>query len=466
MLPVIAIIGRPNVGKSTLFNVLTSTRDALVANQPGLTRDRQFGFGKIGKRPYIVVDTGGVGEEDEGVAALMAQQSMRALDEADAAIFVVDSRAGLTGSDEIIAQDIRRRGKPAFLAVNKSEGQNAASASAEFYGLGLGEPNAIAAVQSQGVEALINTVLASLPVDDDIPEAEAAEDNDGIRVAVIGRPNVGKSTLINRLIGEERLIAFDKPGTTRDAVAVPFERDGKQYTLVDTAGLRRRARVKETVEKFSAIKTLQAIEQAQVVVAVLDASEGITDQDAGILGQAMYRGRALVLGVNKWDGLSPEQREKVKRELDVRLPFLLDFARVHFISAKHGTAVGDLFKSVNEAYAAATRTLGTPELTRLLEQAVERHQPPLARGRRIKLRYAHQGGRIPPIIVVHGNQTERVPANYTRYLENTFRKAFKLYGTPIRIEYKTSKNPFEGRKNTLTPRQIKSKKRLMKRVKR
>lgn len=463
MLPVIAILGRPNVGKSTLFNFLTRSRDALVADQPGLTRDRQYGFGRVGARPYIVVDTGGLGEEDDGIGALMARQSLRALEEADAAIFVVDGRAGRVAADELIAAEIRRRGKPVFLAVNKSEGLEQAVAGVDFHALGLGEPRAISAAHGGRVEALINAVLDALP-----PGAAAVlppPAEGGIRVAVIGRPNVGKSTLINRLLGEERLIAFDQPGTTRDAVAVPFERDGRQYTLIDTAGLRRRARVREAVEKFSAIKTLQAIDQAEVVVVVLDAREGVTDQDAGIIGQAVSRGRAIVIGVNKWDGLAPEQREKVRRELDVRLPFVLDFARVHFISALHGTAVGDLFESVREAQAAATRDLDTPTLTRILEEAVQRHQPPLVHGRRIKLRYAHQGGRRPPVIVVHGNQTARVPEAYTRYLENTYRRTLGLYGTPVRIEYKTGKNPYAGRKNTLTPRQVKRKKRLLRHVK-
>lgn len=463
MLPVIAILGRPNVGKSTLFNFLTRSRDALVADQPGLTRDRQYGFGRVGARPYIVVDTGGLGEEDDGIGALMARQSLRALEEADAAIFVVDGRAGRVAADELIAAEIRRRGKPVFLAVNKSEGLEQAVAGVDFHALGLGEPRAISAAHGGRVEALINAVLDALP-----PGAAAVlppPAEGGIRVAVIGRPNVGKSTLINRLLGEERLIAFDQPGTTRDAVAVPFERDGRQYTLIDTAGLRRRARVREAVEKFSAIKTLQAIDQAEVVVVVLDAREGVTDQDAGIIGQAVSRGRAIVIGVNKWDGLAPEQREKVRRELDVRLPFVLDFARVHFISALHGTAVGDLFESVREAQAAATRDLDTPTLTRILEEAVQRHQPPLVHGRRIKLRYAHQGGRRPPVIVVHGNQTARVPEAYTRYLENTYRRTLGLYGTPVRIEYKTGKNPYAGRKNKLTPRQVKRKKRLLRHVK-
>lgn len=460
MLPVIALLGRPNVGKSTLFNFLTRSRDALVADVPGLTRDRQYGFGKIGSRPYIVVDTGGLGDEATGIGALMAKQSLQALDEADAAVFVVDGRAGLAGPDQELAAALRRRNKPIFLAVNKTEGMDGNLVSAEFHALGLGEPHTIAAAHGAHVEALIDTVLDALP----LVAAPPAMDEDRIRVAVIGRPNVGKSTLINRLLGEERLVAFDQPGTTRDAVAVPFERDNRQYTLVDTAGVRRRSRIREAIEKFSIVKTLQAIDDAQVVVTVLDAREGITEQDAGIIGLAVERGRAVVVAINKWDGLAAEQRDRVRALLELKLPFLT-FARVHFISALHGSRVGDLMASVNEAHAAASRDLDTPELTRILEQAVAKHQPPLVRGRRIKLRYAHQGGRTPPVIVIHGNQTDQVPEAYTRYLENTYRSAFKLYGTPIRIEYRTSKNPYAGKRNTLTPRQVRSKKRLMQRVK-
>lgn len=464
MLPVIAIVGRPNVGKSTLFNFLTRSRDALVADVPGLTRDRQYGFGKVGARPYIVVDTGGLGEETEGVGALMAKQSLAALDEADAAIFVVDVRTGLAGPDADIAAELRRRDKPVYLAVNKTEGLQAAIANSEFYAVGLGEPYAIAAAQGAGVETLIDDVLGKLPAAEGPAEDPALADADAIRVAVIGRPNVGKSTLINRLVGEERVVAFDQPGTTRDSVPVPFERDGRRYVLVDTAGVRRRSRVRETVEKFSIVKTLQAVDDAQVVVCVLDAREGVTDQDAGIIGLAVERGRAIVVAINKWDGLEPSQRTRVKDLVDYKLPFL-SFARKHFISALHGTGVGEMMGSVNEAHAAASREFDTPELTRILERAVAQHQPPIVRGRRIKLRYAHQGGRTPPVIVIHGNQTERVPDAYTRYLENTYRQTLQLFGTPIRIEFRTGKNPYAGRRNKLTPRQIQRKKRMLRHVK-
>lgn len=459
MLPVIALLGRPNVGKSTLFNQLTRSRDALVADQPGLTRDRQYGFGKLGPRPYIVIDTGGLTEE-QGIDALMLKQSMKALTEADVAIFVVDGRAGLSADDQRVANELRKSGKPVWLAVNKTEGMPGDLVSAEFHSLGLGQPHPISSAHGQGVADLLDQVLAPFPDDD--PEME--DETDRIRVAVIGRPNVGKSTLINRLIGEERLVAFDQPGTTRDAVAVPFERDGVKYTLVDTAGVRRKGRVEEAIEKFSIVKTLQAVEQAHVVIMVFDAREGITDQDASLAGLALHRGRALVLTVNKWDGLAPDKRDRVKVEVDLRLPFL-SFARLHYISALHGTGVGDLFASVREAHSAAMSELSTSELTRVLEEAVQQHQPPLVRGRRIKLRYAHQGGKRPPVIVVHGNQTESTPEAYRRYLENTFRERFRLFGTPVKIEFRSSDNPFKGRRNVLTPRQIQKKKRMMKHYK-
>lgn len=459
MLPVIALLGRPNVGKSTLFNQLTRSRDALVADQPGLTRDRQYGFGKLGPRPYIVIDTGGLTEE-QGIDALMLKQSMKALAEADVAIFVVDGRAGLSADDQRVANELRKSGKPVWLAVNKTEGMPGDLVSAEFHALGLGQPHPISSAHGQGVADLLDQVLAPFPDDD----SEVEDESDRIRVAVIGRPNVGKSTLINRLIGEERLVAFDQPGTTRDAVAVPFERDGVKYTLVDTAGVRRKGRVDEAIEKFSIVKTLQAVEQAHVVIMVFDAREGITDQDASLAGLALHRGRALVLTVNKWDGLAPDKRDRVKVEVDLRLPFL-SFARLHYISALHGTGVGDLFASVREAHSAAMSELSTSELTRILEEAVQQHQPPLVRGRRIKLRYAHQGGKRPPVIVVHGNQTESTPEAYRRYLENTFRERFRLFGTPIKIEFRSSENPFKGRRNVLTPRQIQKKKRMMKHYK-
>ncbi|MGB9428921.1 MAG: ribosome biogenesis GTPase Der [Gammaproteobacteria bacterium] len=448
MLPVIALVGRPNVGKSTLFNVLTRSRDALVADAPGLTRDRQYGFGKLGPRPYVAIDTGGLDGSEDGLMGLMAKQTLKAFEEADATILLVDGRAGLTAADQDIAQQLRRVGKPLFLAVNKVEGLALDLATSEFHTLGLGEPHPIAAAHGSGVEDMMETVLAAMPPDTDAP----AETDKRIHVAVIGRPNVGKSTLINRLLGEERLITYDQPGTTRDSIYVPFERDGRAYTLIDTAGVRRRARVSDAVEKFSIVKTLQAIDRAQVVIVLLDAREGVADQDATLLGLALDRGRALVIAVNKWDDLSHDQRTNVRRLIDVKLPFL-DFARLHFISALHGSGVGDVMDSVDRAHAAANRELSTPELTRVLEAAMVQHQPPLVRGRRPRLRYAHQGGRNPPVIVIHGNQTDAVPDAFRRYLEGTFRKAFDLYGTPVRIEFRNSKNPYKPtRRKKLTPK--------------
>jgi len=463
MLPVVALVGRPNVGKSTLFNFLTRTRDAIVADMPGLTRDRQYGFGRVGPIPCVVVDTGGLSGDEDGLDGLMARQTLRALDEADAVLFIVDAREGRTASDEQIAQLLRRRGAPVRLVVNKAEGLLPESASADFFALGLGEPASISAAHGDNVRALMDAVLEPFVAGYESGEERPADDR--IRTAVIGRPNVGKSTLINRLIGEDRLVAFDQPGTTRDAVDVPFERDGRRYTLVDTAGVRRRGRVHEAVEKFSVIKTLKAIDEASVVVAVLDAREGVTDQDASLLGLAAERGRAMVIAVNKWDGLPPDQRDAVRRQLELKLPFV-EYATVHFISALHGSGVGELMQSVQSAYEAAMRDLPTPELTRVLEGAMQQHQPPLVRGRRVKLRYAHQGGRNPPVIVIHGTQAERTPEDYRRYLANCFRQAFDLRGTPVRVEFRSEDNPFAGRRNKLTPRQKRRRQRLIRHSKR
>jgi GTP-binding protein len=462
MLPVIALVGRPNVGKSTLFNSLTRTRDALVADQPGLTRDRKYGIGLLGPRHYLVVDTGGLSTDQDGISALMTQQAMIAVREADAVLFLVDARAGLSAADEEIAQQLRRHAKTLYLVVNKTEGMEPARANVDFHGLGL-EPLPISAAHGHNVLNLMETVLEALPPDSDAPTEDANADG-GIRVAVLGRPNVGKSTLVNRLLGEERVLTFDQPGTTRDSIFIPFERDGQSYTLIDTAGVRRRSRVDEGIEKFSVIKTLQAIEAAHVVIMVLDASEGITEQDAHLLGHVLEAGRALVLAVNKWDGLQSDQRNNIKRELDVKLPFL-DFAETHFISALHGSGVGVMFKAVQVAFRSATMKISTPQLTRALQEAVETHQPPLVRGRRIKLRYAHQGGSSPPLIVIHGNQTEYVPKDYSRYLAKYFREIFQLAGTPIRIEYKAGTNPYEGRKNVLTPSQREKRRRMLRHFK-
>ena len=462
MIPVVALVGRPNVGKSTLFNFLTRTRDALVADLPGLTRDRQYGFGRVGPVPYVVVDTGGLTGEKDELDGLMARQTLRALDEADVVLFMVDAREGLTAGDEQVAALLRKRGRPATLVVNKAEGQSPAMVGAEFHRLGMGEPAVISSAHGDNVRALMDELLAAFPGPDESDAPERAEE--AIRVAVIGRPNVGKSTLINRMIGEERLVAYDLPGTTRDAVEVPFERDGQRFLLVDTAGVRRRSRVADAVEKFSIIKTLGAIDAASVVIAVLDARDGVTDQDASLLGLAAERGRAMVIAVNKWDGLPTDQRDNVRRQLDLKLPFV-EYAPVQFISALHGTGVGDLFALVSASHSAAHRDLPTPELTRILQDAVSAHQPPLSKGRRIKLRYAHQGGRNPPVIVVHGNQAELLPDTYRRYLANVFRKSFRLQGTPVRIELRSGDNPYAGRRNPLTPRQRKKRERMMRHVK-
>jgi GTP-binding protein len=437
MLPVIALVGRPNVGKSTLFNVLTGTRDAIVADVPGLTRDRQYGFGRVGPVPYVVIDTGGLIEKATGLEAQMRAQTERAVAEADRLVFVIDARAGLSPEDEFVARELRRSGKPVTLALNKAEGLDADVAGADFHALGLGEPQAISASHGQGCESLMEHVLAGL-------EAQPGEDLPGgaIRIAVIGRPNVGKSTLVNRLLGEERVIASEQPGTTRDSILVPFVRDGREFLLIDTAGVRRRARVEDVVERASVAKTLQAIDEAHVVVLVLDAHDTVAEQDASVLGLALERGRALIIAVNKWDGIPAEQRAEIQRQLALKLDFV-PFAPLLFISARHGTGVGELMSAAVRAFEAAMRTLPTKELTRTLEHALSMHQPPLVRGRRIKLRYAHQGGRNPPRIVIHGNQTAAVPEAYTRYLANLFRKTYDLFASPVVIEYRTDANPYD-----------------------
>lgn len=459
MIPVIAIIGRPNVGKSTLFNMLTRTRDAIVADEPGLTRDRQYGIGKVGEKKFIVVDTGGLSGEKQDLDDLMARQSLLALEEADEVIFMVDARAGVTSGDEVIASMVRKSGKPATLVVNKIDGVNVEQAEADFSALGFSQMSLISAVHRKGIISLIEDLLSEYDY-----ESEPHDIAEGPSIAIIGRPNVGKSTLINRLVGEERVVAFDQPGTTRDTISVPFERHGKSYTLVDTAGVRRRGKVYDTVEKFSVIKALEAIEKANVVVLVVDARDGITDQDLTLLGYALNSGRSLSIAVNKWDGLEPEQREYNKTELERRLSFVT-FANQHFISALHGTGVGDLMKSIDQAYDSAFRQLNTKALTDLLEEAVFKHNPPLHNGRRVKLRYAHQGGKNPPIIVIHGSKTEHLTAAYQRYLMSFFINKLKLKGTPVRIELKTGANPYADKKNKLSKRQITKKQRMMKFVK-
>ncbi|MFM1886961.1 MAG: GTP-binding protein [Pseudomonadota bacterium] len=443
MLPIIAIVGRPNVGKSTLFNALTGTRDAIVADMPGVTRDRQYGYGRLGPVPYIIVDTGGVVETPgSGVEALMRQQTERAVAEADRLLLVVDGRAGLTHDDLYIARTLLRAGKPVYLAVNKAEGLDEGVVGADFHRLGCGQPHAIAAAHGRGCDDLMEVVLEGIE-----PDADAAPpDDDSIRIAIIGRPNVGKSTLVNRLIGEERVIATDLPGTTRDSIFVPFEREGRRFTLIDTAGVRRRAKVEDEVEKASVAKTLQAIAAAHVVVMVLDAHGEVAEQDASVLGIAYERGRALLVAVNKWDGIPASQRETIQNDLALRLNFV-PFAPVHFISARHGTGVGELSRAAVRAYDAAMRAMPTPQLSRVMEKAIEAHQPPLVQGRRIKLRYAHQGGKNPPRIIVHGNQTFAVPDAYRRYLSNVFREAFDLFANPVVLEFRTDENPFDKRRD-------------------
>ena len=448
MVPVIALVGRPNVGKSTLFNRLTRSRDALVANVAGLTRDRKYGEGRMGSRPYIVVDTGGISGDEEGIDSAMAEQSLAAIREADVVLFLVDARAGLTAADEMIADHLRKQNKQYHLVLNKTDTVDADQAEADFAVLGFGEAFHIAAVHGRGVKGMIEGVLEEVmgPETDELEEDESEEDKArGIKIGIVGRPNVGKSTLVNRLLGEERVIVYDQAGTTRDSVYIPYERWGQDYTLIDTAGVRRRGKVHEVAEKFSVIKTLQAVEDANVVVLVVDAREGIVEQDLHLLGFVLETGRAVVIAINKWDGMKEEERKKVKEELGRRLEFI-NFARIHMISAKHGTNVGHLYESIDEAYECATRKLSTNQLTRILEDATKIHQPPMVRNRRIKLRYCHAGAMNPPTIIIHGNQTNEVPSAYKRYLENTFRKVLKIMGTPIRIEFRSSENPYAERK--------------------
>ncbi|AMF95145.1 ribosome biogenesis GTPase Der [Vibrio fluvialis] len=491
MIPVVALVGRPNVGKSTLFNRLTRTRDALVADFPGLTRDRKYGQAKLGEHQFIVIDTGGIDGSEEGVETKMAAQSLAAIDEADVVLFMVDGRAGLTVADEAIADHLRRIEKNTILVVNKVDGIDAEAASAEFWQLGVDQMFQIAAAHGRGVGALIDRALNPLAeqmqqeeaaledltdfIDSeeeeklDYTEEEAEEaykrlQDQPIKLAIIGRPNVGKSTLTNRILGEERVVVYDMPGTTRDSIYIPMKRDEREYVLIDTAGVRRRKRINETVEKFSVVKTLKAVEDANVVLLVVDARENISDQDLSLLGFALNAGRSIVIAVNKWDGLDTDVKERVKKELDRRLGFV-DFARIHFISALHGTGVGHLFESVQEAYRSATTRVGTSVLTRIMKMATDDHQPPLVRGRRVKLKYAHAGGYNPPIIVIHGNQVNELPDSYKRYLMNYYRKSLDIMGTPIRIQFQNSENPFEGKTNKMTLSQERKRKRLMSMVK-
>ncbi len=472
MVPVIALVGRPNVGKSTMFNRLTKSRDAIVGDLSGLTRDRQYGEARWQGRSYILVDTGGISGDEHGMDEKMAEQSLLAIEEADVVMFLVDARAGFTAADQMIAEHLRKRNKRSLLVANKVDNVDPEMARAEFAPLGMGDAIPVAGAQGRGINALLEAALSEFPRDEEevdlenVAEGEEAvripgpSEKDGIKIAIIGRPNVGKSTLVNRMLGEDRVIVYDQPGTTRDSIYIPFERNDEKYTLIDTAGVRKRGKIHEEVEKFSVVKTLQAIKDANVVIFVMDAREGVVDHDLNLLGFALETGRAIVIALNKWDGMQPGERDFVKIELERRL-FFVDFADIHFISALHGTGVGNLYASVQASFKSAITRWPTNRLTQILEDAVQEHQPPMVNSRRIKLRYAHLGGANPPLIVIHGNQVEKVPKSYVRYLENTYRRVLKLVGTPIRIEFKGGENPYEGNKNTLTDRQVNKKRRLM-----
>jgi GTP-binding protein len=439
MLPTIVLVGRPNVGKSTLFNRLTKSRDALVADLPGLTRDRHYGRGIGASKPYLVIDTGGFEPTAEsGILKEMAKQTLLAIDEADVIIFLVDGRAGLTPQEFIIADKLRKAQRPVLLAVNKTEGMNKAVVAADFHELGLGDPLSISSAHGEGVKDIIELALEHLPE----PEIDDEQRADKMpRIAIVGRPNVGKSTLVNALLGEDRVIAFDEPGTTRDSIEIELEKDGKRYSIIDTAGVRKRGRVFEAIEKFSVIKTMQAIEDANVAILVVDAQEGITEQDAHVAAYILDAGRALVVAINKWDGLKEDERDWIKREIDRKLMFL-DFAKFHYISALRKKGLPELLTSVDGAFKAAMAKLPTPQLTRVLSDAIAQHQPPITRGIRPKLRYAHQGGMNPPIVVIHGSHVDGIKDSYKRFLEGVFRKTFQLTGTPLRVQFNQGENPF------------------------
>ena len=460
MLSTIALVGRPNVGKSTLFNALTRTRDALVADLPGLTRDRRYGYVRIRDRDVVAVDTGGLTGEGDALSKLVSGQAALAIEESDAVVLVLDARAGLTGADQRIADRLRRSGKPVVLAANKVDGLDETAAVAEFHALGLGEPIPIAAMHRRGIGRVTATLAGILPADEG-PATDRG--SDAIRICVVGRPNTGKSTLVNRLIGDERVLAHDMPGTTRDSVEVPFAHGERRYTLIDTAGIRRRARVSEAIEKFSVVKALEAVASSDVAIVVLDASTGMSDQDASLLGLVLDGGRAPVIAINKWDLPDRDARAALRADTRRRLAFA-PYCPICRISALHGTGLAELMRRVDACHRSAFASLAASGLTRELERAVDHTPPPLVRSRRIRLRYAHQGGTNPPVIVVHGNRTELVPASYQRYLAARFRSAFALVGTPLRIEFRTGANPFKGRRNTLTPRQRRRRERLLRHV--
>jgi GTP-binding protein len=459
VLPVVAIVGRPNVGKSTLFNALTRTRDALVADIPGVTRDRQYGISRVGAAPCLLVDTGGLVSNAEGIDYLTAQQVHQAINESELVLFIVSARDGLMAEDAEIAALLRRSSRKIVMVANKIDGLDEDTAMADFASLGMGDLLPVAATHRRGLESMMKVVDRHLPV---LPETDdEGEDADRMRLAILGRPNVGKSTLVNRLLGEERVLAFDQPGTTRDTISVPLERDGQLYELIDTAGVRRRSRISDVVEKFSTIKALQAIDRAHVVILMLDASEGLTDQDTTLLGHVLTQGRALVIALNKWDGLDADHRKRVRSELDRKLTYV-NWAQRVTISALHGSGIQELINAVQVAWKSALKDFSTPELTRVLKAAFDAHQPPMKQGRSAKLRYAHAGGKLPPRIVIHGSRTDTVPDGYRRYLVNRFIKHFKLKGTPVFLSFRDSDNPYKDRKNILSRRQLDKRKRLKK----
>ncbi len=466
MRPVIALVGRPNVGKSTLFNRLTRSREALVANIPGLTRDRQYGEGKIKDKSFIAIDTGGISGDEQGIDLEMASQSLQAIDEANICLFLVDAKDGLLPDDNRILDHLRKRSKNIYLVVNKIDGRDPDAALIDFYSFGMTGMFPITATQGRGVKSMLLKVLGDFEQQlekssDDIGQHPEDEQSAGIKIAIAGRPNVGKSTLVNRMLGEDRVVVFDQPGTTRDSVYIPFERRNRRYTLIDTAGIKKRGQTRETVEKFSVVKSLQAIQDAHVVVLIVDARSGIVEQDLHLLGYVIETGRALVIAINKWDGMQAQDKEQVKTDIRRRFVFV-DFAKIHYISALYGSGVGDLYKSIHTAYESAIRNLATNRLTELLRDAVTDHAPPMVNGRRIKLNYAHAGGQNPPTIVIHGKQTEKLPGNYSRYLEKTFRKLLKLEGTPVRIELRSGDNPFTKGEENLTQQQVAQKRRIKK----
>lgn len=468
MLPVVAIVGQPNVGKSTLFNVLTQSRSALVVDLPGTTRDRQYGEGKVGSQPYILIDTGGLDTDDQ-----IDKQSWEAIKQANTILFVVDAKVGITHADLALVKKLHKIKKPVHLVLNKTDGMDLATTKSEFYSLGLGEPIAISAGQKRGILQLTEAFLADFAAqaaasvseeEDQEGEALLSSEEAGIKIAFIGQPNVGKSTLVNRMLGEERVIVSDVAGTTRDSIYIPFTREGQEYTLIDTAGVRRKGKIKETVEKFSVIKSLQAIEAANVVIFVIDAYKGVTDQDLSLLSFVVDAGRALIIAINKWDSLDANGKDQLNRTLKYKLQFV-DFAIITQISALHGSGVGNLWPAIKQAYRAAMKKLPTPIITKLLEEFTATHQLPLVNGRRIKLRYAHSGGHNPPRIIIHGNQATKVPATYVRYLQKSFSERLKLQGTPLVLEFITGENPYAGKRNTLTPRQMQKRQRLQRHAK-